>query len=764
MGNATRLRLNRDSTTVPDNKFACLGGLTMKRKQGQILTAVLVDYDNIYLALRRKSEEAARRFAKDAALWLREIESGSLITPTNSVFGKANRRIVLNRCYGNPVPRRNTNDNSTDMNSFPFVRHHFMRSGFEVVDCPPLTAQLKNSSDIRMVMDVRDFLLHDTYFDEFIILSGDADFTPVLHRLRAHARRTVIFANDHTAVPYKAISDGEVRESDLIALLTQEKVVAAPLSEPAMTAAAVPQLEDRRRAILDEVIGAVRSSRHPIPLDLLTERAVRLIGTEHTIGSGWGGAGTLRELLLQAASDAIRIGDQPPFLVFDARRQVAEASRRAEIAAPQAASLPTTENVPSANEPIVQPTATLQAADHVEQTTFLISEPLTLETTQPAREFASGPVTGPQSAAMTEPMASRHPQPYQTPPMIPQQALEPMAAPASSSVGAFGALGNLFRSPLPPLDSTLASQDPAAMRSQPQASGSQGVPVQTSTVQPTHAALTVPAAQQAHVMQQPMPTFGGLPINFTPFAAPQMPPRQPQQDFTRQQLAQSNPPPLASPRQHQETPAPQAQQHQAARAPDVSTATALQQSIARIHEACQAPPLSPPEYRVLFDVMAREITERGLAGSQTLTNIVQRAQEQGVDIRRDDIRFVLEVVSESDPWFEQGASSTLFAGRFRNFVVARCRSQGLNLSADELDLIEAWFVAGEPQPAYGSQPQQVPARSVAQQSAEYRPTEPAPRAAPNYGQGYAPAPAAAPQQAAMADEEFPRIVRTRLRG
>jgi hypothetical protein len=68
-------------------------------------------------------------------------------------------------------------------------------------------------------------------------------------------------------------------------------------------------------------------------------------------------------------------------------------------------------------------------------------------------------------------------------------------------------------------------------------------------------------------------------------------------------------------------------------------------------------------------------------------------------VRRDDVRFVLEVVSEADPWFEQGASANLFAGRFRNFVVARCRGQGLNLSADELDLIDAWFAGGTlPQP------------------------------------------------------------------
>ena len=151
----------------------------MKREAGgPCLSAVFVDYDNIYLSLKRKSEEAAKRFAKDASGWLRGIETGRLITATNAPFGDNRRRIVMNRCYGNPVPRRNAHDNSTDMNSFPFVRHHFLRAGFEVIDCPPLTAQLKNSSDIRMVMDIRDYLTHDTYFDEFIILSGDADFTP----------------------------------------------------------------------------------------------------------------------------------------------------------------------------------------------------------------------------------------------------------------------------------------------------------------------------------------------------------------------------------------------------------------------------------------------------------------------------------------------------------------------------------------------------------------------------------------------------------
>ena len=85
---------------------------------GAVFSTVFVDYDNIYLSLKRKNEEAAKRFAKDSSLWLREIESGRLITPTNGSSFAVPRRIVMSRCYGNPVPRRNASDNSTDMNSF----------------------------------------------------------------------------------------------------------------------------------------------------------------------------------------------------------------------------------------------------------------------------------------------------------------------------------------------------------------------------------------------------------------------------------------------------------------------------------------------------------------------------------------------------------------------------------------------------------------------------------------------------------------------
>jgi hypothetical protein len=199
-------------------------------------------------------------------------------------------------------------------------------------------------------------------------------------------------------------------------------------------------------------------------------------------------------------------------------------------------------------------------------------------------------------------------------------------------------------------------------------------------------------------------------------------------------------------------------------------AASIQQSITRIHDACQAPPLAPPEYRALFEVMAQEINANGLTGAQTLTNITHRAADLGVTMKRDDVRFVLEVVSETDPWFEQGASANLFASRFRNFVIARCRSQGLQLSAEELDLIDAWF-GGSPvaQRAPLTQPQSRPENRPAETG--YAPPPSAARA-PSSAQPYAQDDRwwAAEEgrqfgnPAGAQDDQLPLIVRNRIRG
>lgn len=588
------------------------------QSNGPALSVVFVDYDNIYLSLKRKNEEAARRFSKDAGGWLRGIETGRLITSTQGMSLTGPRRIVLNRCYGNPAPRRNSGDNSTDMNSFPFVRHHFLRAGFEVIDCPPLTAQLKNSADIKMVMDVLDYIKHQTYFDEFIVLSSDADFTPMLHRLRAHARRTVVYSNDHTVSPYTAISDGEVREQDLITLLMEGRVAApgtpAQIAEQQAPAALTA---DPTASIMAEVVGTVRAAGQPVPLEALADRAIRVLGHDRTVASNWGGAGTFRDLLLRKLPADLRMSDQPPYYIHQPGRELA----------PAAAAQPREQRRLEAREPA-----------------------------PPAPRQAAAP-----------PPAARAPAPGYAPP----------------SPGRY-------------------------------------------------AAVPAPAAAKQ--------------------AAPPARPAQP---------SLSADPQTESPAQ-------------------------IQQSIARIHQASKAPPLSPPDYRALFEGMAEELTVNGINGAQTIANIAQRTLQHGAEIHRDDIQFVMEVVSEPDPWFEQGASPILLANRFRNYVIAQCRGHGMTLSSTEIDLIEMWF-SGTGVPAPKAKPQQqAPADPNAWRTSQPEPRLPmAPAAAPppqpaprqavapqpprsgdrwwHLNDGSYQDPGEIPQEGQGDAEDFPRIIRTRLR-
>ena len=116
---------------------------------------------------------------------------------------KIERRVLLRRCYINP-------------RTFHQYRSYFIRAGFEVVDCPPLTSQGKTSADIHMVVDILDALAHDTTFDEFIILSADADFTPVLLRLRKHDCRTMILAIGSSSPAYRSAADHLLDENEFV--------------------------------------------------------------------------------------------------------------------------------------------------------------------------------------------------------------------------------------------------------------------------------------------------------------------------------------------------------------------------------------------------------------------------------------------------------------------------------------------------------------------------------------------------------------------
>ena len=105
----------------------------------RIKAALFIDFDNMYLSLLNDySESVARRFANPSR-WMPWFETGAYVTDRDDLAG--GRSILIRRCYGSPERMR------------PF-RAYFVRSGFQVVDCPPLTTSGKNSADIVMTLDI----------------------------------------------------------------------------------------------------------------------------------------------------------------------------------------------------------------------------------------------------------------------------------------------------------------------------------------------------------------------------------------------------------------------------------------------------------------------------------------------------------------------------------------------------------------------------------------------------------------------------------
>ena len=176
-------------------------------------SALFVDFDNVYTQLRQVLPQAAERFARQPTEWIRWM-TDALAVPDGHEPRDARRRLLVRRCYLNP-------------NWYQNYRHAFLRAGFEIVDCPPVTSQGKTSTDIHMVLDMVELLAHETRYDEFIVLSADADLTPVLRKLRRYDRRTTVLAIGFPSAAYQASADLMIDERLFI-----EQALGLPAEEP----------------------------------------------------------------------------------------------------------------------------------------------------------------------------------------------------------------------------------------------------------------------------------------------------------------------------------------------------------------------------------------------------------------------------------------------------------------------------------------------------------------------------------------------------
>ncbi len=256
-------------------------------------SALFVDFDNVFTQLRALLPDAAERFARQPLDWIHWLIN-TLEVPEGHAPG-ARRRLLVRRCYLNPV-------------WYQRYRHAFLRAGFEIVDCPPVTAQGKTSTDIHMVLDIIELLQHETRYDEFIVLSADADFTPVLRKLRRYDRRTTVLAIGFPSSAYQASADLLIDERLFIeqalgmapdvaepraladalpaALLASSAPLPSlasmvPVADVAPPAAPASPLSDGQLAdIVQRIESAVAQSTLPVPAAALASRLRQLYGPQ----------------------------------------------------------------------------------------------------------------------------------------------------------------------------------------------------------------------------------------------------------------------------------------------------------------------------------------------------------------------------------------------------------------------------------------------------------------------------------------------------
>jgi uncharacterized protein (TIGR00288 family) len=64
-------------------------------------------------------------------------------------------------------------------------------AAFELIDIPHVRQSGKNSADIRMVVDALDLCYTKSHVNNFVIISGDSDFSPLVSKLRENAKNVI---------------------------------------------------------------------------------------------------------------------------------------------------------------------------------------------------------------------------------------------------------------------------------------------------------------------------------------------------------------------------------------------------------------------------------------------------------------------------------------------------------------------------------------------------------------------------------------------
>jgi hypothetical protein len=158
----------------------------------RIRSALFIDYENLPLP------------PGSIANWLAWLEDGAFDDDKP-------RRFLVKKVFWNPAA----------------IKHSatFEEAGFDVVLCERF-AELGNSLDIRMAIDIVETCRKNSRINEFILATTDSDFIPVLQKLNELGKRSAVVVDPtkmNVYTTYRQHADTLILRGDLIGARTYKR-------------------------------------------------------------------------------------------------------------------------------------------------------------------------------------------------------------------------------------------------------------------------------------------------------------------------------------------------------------------------------------------------------------------------------------------------------------------------------------------------------------------------------------------------------------
>ncbi len=78
-----------------------------------------------------------------------------------------------------------------DFDRYKTFKRGLHEAAFELIEIPHVRQSGKNSADIRMVVDALDLCYTKNHVNNFVIISGDSDFSPLVSKLRENDKTVI---------------------------------------------------------------------------------------------------------------------------------------------------------------------------------------------------------------------------------------------------------------------------------------------------------------------------------------------------------------------------------------------------------------------------------------------------------------------------------------------------------------------------------------------------------------------------------------------